>query len=34
MNPVEEISIIKTVRSSGVDFNELTTKSKRRKMSL
>ena len=34
LNPVKEISIIKTVRSSSVDFNKLTAKSKRRKTSL
>jgi len=34
MNSLEQVSIIKTVRSGGVDFNDLTTKSKRSKMSL
>ncbi len=33
-NSLEKTSILKTVRGSGVDFNKLTTKRKRGKMSL
>jgi len=33
-NSLEYVSIIKTVRSCGVDFNDLATKSKRSKMPL
>jgi len=34
MNSLEEVNILKTVRSGSVDFNKLTTKGKRRKLSL
>ncbi len=30
MNPLEKANVLKTIRSSGVDFNELTPKRKRR----